>query len=262
MVLAEEGQRAVHFITSAGNSIRKDLHISVPTKNESDETALAIRYNVVENIVASWTFNSCQQILSETAPVRLVHQIRSLSQGSPTAATSFEQDTGKRSMLNTRPGPLPRFPHSSTLLLGDPLSTTASPSWDSFTEDVSHSQKSPPQNEAQTGLYMLSAQRAELLVIARRSLRSLGKRQGWSLSWPGITRAPAEQYEEEMDEVALNDTPNREPATPGIEHPISKEQTSTICGVQSEILKTALSSRAHFFSAYEVFLIHRSNRAF
>ncbi|MCJ1477365.1 hypothetical protein MMC13_006036 [Lambiella insularis] len=251
MAFAEKGRRAVRFITSAGNSIREDLHSSMKCQRVTDEATLTLRFDVIENIVASWTFSSCQQLLSEIAPVQFTHQLQLMSQDLLAAGTSFEQDTGKQSMLKTTPDPLPGPPKRSTSLLGRPPSTTASPSYDSFTEDIGHSKKPLPQNEAFSGLHMLAAQRAELLVIARRSLCSLGRRQGWNISWPGITRPLPDQNSEDMDEVSLDDNPNPQANKLGIDDPISNRQISTIRGVRNKTLKTALSSRDRFISAYE-----------
>ncbi|MCJ1392713.1 hypothetical protein MMC18_005584 [Xylographa bjoerkii] len=250
MVLAEIARRASKFITSAGRSIREDLRASIQLEEDAEEAHLALRYNVIENIVASWTYSSCQQILSGTASASLIFQLQSTVQGPLITSPSPQPEDGKRHTSKRKPSALSRLPTRTTSLLGHPPSTNASPGYDGFTEDVAYPQQSPLQNEAQTGLYVLSAQRAELYIVARRALQSLGRRQGWEIAWPDSTGNIAVQ-DENMDEISLDDGPRTRQNATGTEIPAPRIKSPTKCGMHSSFLSGALASRLDFFAAYE-----------
>ncbi|MCJ1438305.1 hypothetical protein MMC27_007693 [Xylographa pallens] len=250
MVLAEIARRSLKFITSAGRSIREDLRASIQSKEDADEAYLGIRYNVFENIVASWTYSSCQQILSGTAPPSLMFQLESALQGpfvtpgSPPSEEVQQHTSQGRSIASPRP------PTRTTSLLGRPPSNNDSPSHDGFTEDVTYPQQSPLLNEAQTGLYILAAQRAELYIVARRALTSLGRRQGWEIAWPDLT-GNIDIQEENMDEISLDDGPRIRQNKADTNNHAPTIRSSTKSGIYSSILSGALASRLNFFAAYD-----------
>ncbi|MCJ1403199.1 hypothetical protein MMC11_006422 [Xylographa trunciseda] len=250
MVLAEIARRASKFITSAGHSIREDLRASILLEEDADEAHMALRYNVIENIVASWTYSSCQQILSGTVPTSLMFQLQSTMQGPLMTPASSQPEDEKSHASKGRPTALSRLPTRTTSMLGRPPSTNASPSYDGFAEDVTHPQQAPLQNEAQTGLHVLAAQRAELYIIARRALTSLGRRQGWEIAWPGAMGDQAVQ-DETMDEVSLDDGARTRRTETDSEIPAPRIKSSTRCGVHRSILLGPLASRLEFIAAYE-----------
>ncbi|MCJ1288052.1 hypothetical protein MMC26_007405 [Xylographa opegraphella] len=250
IVLAEMVRRSLKFITSAGRSIREDLRASIQSQEDAEEAHLALRYNVFENLVASWTYGSCQQILPGTAPASLMLQLESTMQNPLNSPASPPSRNVKQNISKGRPSALARPPTRTSSLLSHPPSNNSSPSYDGFTEDVTHPQPSPLQNETQTGLYVLAAQRAELFIVARRALTSMGRRQGWDIVWPDSTGDIAEQ-DENMDEISLNDTPRtRQDATStGIAAPSIRSSTKS--GIHSSILSGVLVSRLNFLNAYE-----------
>ena len=257
MVVAEIVQRALKFITSAGRSIREDLRASIQLEEDADEATLALCYNVFENIVASWTYISCKQILSRTAPAILTTRLESTRQGPLTVPISPQADDGNRHTPKGKPDASPKLPTRTTSLLGHPTSTNASPSYDAFSEDINHPQQSSLPNEAQTGLYVLAAQRAELYIVGRRALTSLARRQDWEIGWPGPTEHLAVEYEN-MEEISLVDSPRSRQKKTDADPPTSRIKSSTKCGVQNSILSSALASRLNFFAAYEVCPINQS----
>ena len=252
IVLAEIARRSLKFITSAGRSIREDLRASILPKEDADEAYLGLRYNVVENIVASWTYSSCQQILSGTAPPSLMLQLESTLQVPFVHPGSPPSEGVKQHTSQGRSTALPRPPTRTTSLLGRPPSNNDSLSHDGFTEDDTYPQQSPLQNEAQTGLYILAAQRAELYIVARRALTSLGRRQGWEIAWPDSTGDIAVQ-EENMDEISLDDSPRIQQNEADTETHAPTIRSSTKYGIHSSISSGALASRLNFFAAYDVY---------
>ncbi|MCJ1384935.1 hypothetical protein MMC17_008053 [Xylographa soralifera] len=250
IVLAEIARRSLKFITSAGRSIREDLRASIQQKEDAEESHLALRYNVFENIVASWTYSSCEQILSGTAPALLMFQLESTLQGPSVTPASPSPEDLKQHTSKGRPSALPRPPTRTSSLLGRPPSNNASPSYDGFIEDVTYPQQSPLQSEAQTGLYILAAQRAELYIVARRALTSLGRRQGWEIAWPDPTGNETIQ-DENMDDISLDHGPHTRQNETGTEISKPRIGSSSKSGVHSSILSSVLASRHDFFAAYE-----------
>ena len=251
MILAEICRRAVIFITSAGGTVREDLRASFKDKQDADEASLSVRFNVIENIIASWTYSSCMQILSKTCPKSLLQQLQALPPGPGKLPTSplpispppesFAIDPSA-----ARPSPLPRRISS---LVSRKISSTVSPSFDSFL-DLALAQKSPLPAETQTGAYILAGQRAEVYQVARRALHGLGRRHGWEIAWLGFAQGVADQ-EEAFDEVSLADPPGQR-SSAGSHPSITHSQVSVTCGLQNDSLRSALSSRESFYSSYEV----------
>lgn len=255
MILAELCRRAVLFITSAGGTIREDLRASFKAKQNADEASLSVRHNVIENIIASWTYSSCRQILSKTSPMSLMQQLESLPPGpgrlplSP-PPLSPPPENASNDPSAVRPSPLPRRISS---LVSRKMSSTISPrDFDSFLDLAlaQKSQKSPLPAETQTGSYILAGQRAEVYLVARRALNGLGQRYGWRITWIGLATGAADE-EEIFNEVSLDDEPRQRSSTDSNQS-IPDNRVSTICGVQDDSLREALSSRNSFYSAYEV----------
>lgn len=251
MILAEICRRAVLFITAAGGIIREDLRASFKVKQDADEASLSVRYTVIENIISSWTYSSCQHILSRTSPTSLVQQLQSLPPGpgklrTNPPPTSPPPENASNDLSVARPSPLPRRISS---LISRKMSSAASPSFDNIL-DLANAQKSPLPAETQTGFYVLAEQRAEVYLVARRAFNGLGQRHGWRMTWLGFAAGAADQ-EEVLDEVSLDHEP-RQGSSAGPHHPTTDTQSSAMYGVLDDSLRTALSSRNSFYSAYEV----------
>ena len=249
MILAEICRRAVDFITSMGSIIRKDLRTTLNSIQDTDEASLAMRFNVVENMVASWTFSSCQQILTITAPDSLVKQIRLLSSDPIVPVGSTSPDSTSPRQSTHKSSPLPSLPIRTTSLLGHATSKI-SPNQDSFLEDLAVTQKSPLHTETQTGSYVLAAQRAQLYLLARRIMYTLGVRNGWRVGWPGFTRGVKDE-DFELEEVSLHEVGHDRP-NQNMRNTSQKNQAFSLDGIQDDMLSGAMSSRSSFYSAYQV----------
>ena len=249
MILAEICRRAVDFITSTGGIIRDDLRATFKSTQDTDEASMAMRFSVVENMVASWTFSSCQQILTITATDALVKQIRLLSSSPVVPVGSPLVDSTSPRPLTHKSSPLPSLPPRTTSLLGHAASTIL-PNQDNFLEDLAVTQKSPLHTETQTGLYVLAGQRAQLYLVARRILYTLGVRNAWRIGWPGFTGG-INGEELELEEVSLDEVAQDHP-NPSARDTVQQHQVLSLNGIQDDTLFGAMSSRSNFYSAYEV----------
>ena len=249
-VVAEICRRAIQFVTSTGSVIREDLRASFKADASMGESTLALRYGIIENIVASWTFSSCNQVLLKTEEESLKKHIQLLTK----QATSPLSSPRVRSPLSNG-STIPKlsvtglsgFPNrmSSLLAAVSLKSTSPSPS-----EQLAFSQKGPHQAEAHTGLEYLAAQRAEMYLIARRALSSVGTRHGWKTGWSAVSGE--EQIEEsDLDEVSLEDGPGKVSTNGNL---TSNQSQSVLVGLQDDDLEAAMSTRDGFYALYEVTL--------
>lgn len=159
--LAEVCRRGLEFVTSVARALRADLWTAYRSSSEEDvdESETSVGW-MVDNIVSSWIFAVCEQILNQTTtPV--------LGEGVPVS-----------------PGSLPgRFPRRTSSLPPTPSADVTT-----FGQTV--------QGGPVTGLEDLAAVRADLMLLARGVVETFGKRKGWigSLGWfflPGAEKETA-----------------------------------------------------------------------
>ncbi|KAG0636053.1 trafficking protein particle complex subunit 10 [Tuber brumale] len=146
--LSEVLKRGVEFVTSVGRILRADLwtsyHSSTEGERDKEQEQKDVTW-VIDNIVSSWVFAVCQQLLKQTASA-------SLPEGPNTSAP----------IAATSSGPFPRRSSS--------LPSTPNPEATSFTQAIQTSV---------TGLEDFAAVRADLMLLARGIVETFGKRQGW-----------------------------------------------------------------------------------
>jgi hypothetical protein len=250
MTLAEICRRAVLFITLAGSMIREDLRASFRLKENANEAALVVHHNVIDFLVVSWTYSSCQQILRKTLPKFLVQQLQQLAPGPVGLLKSPPLNGSPSNGASDMSGPLPSLPARTTSLIGRPTSSIISPNQDNFLEELAFANRKPVPMETQTGLYALAEQRATIYLVARRALRSLGQRQGWSLGWPGFVDAETLD-DDDMDNVSLDDTVEKATNDVKSKQADPAKPPSTLYGLQEPSLYSVFASRASFYSTYE-----------
>lgn len=146
--LSEVLKRGVEFVTSVGRILRADLWTSYHSSTEGEEDKEQEQKDVIwiiDNIVSSWVFAVCQQLLKQTASA-------SLPEG-PNASTP---------VASAHSGSFPKRSSS--------LPPTPSPETTNFTQAIQTSV---------TGLEDFAAVRADLMLLARGIVETFGKRQGW-----------------------------------------------------------------------------------
>lgn len=146
--LSEVLTRGVEFVTGVGRILRADLWTSYHSSTEGEkdkEQELKDVSWIIDNIVSSWVFAVCQQLLKQTAS-------GSLPEG-PKASTS------------TSSLPLGKFPKRGSSLPTTPTLETAS-----FL---------PATQASVTGLEDFAAVRADLMLLARGIVETFGKQKGW-----------------------------------------------------------------------------------
>ncbi|KAL7275089.1 hypothetical protein RUND412_001991 [Rhizina undulata] len=145
--LAEVCKRAIEFVTSVGRVLRTDLwngYLASSSTPESRDEDVGI---VIDNIVSSWIFSVCQQILIQTS--------------TPSLPPGLSSVTGHESMHHVHA----HYPRRSSSLPPTPSAEIG---------NYNQNFKGPI-----TGMDELAAGRGDLMVLARGILESLGRKKGW-----------------------------------------------------------------------------------
>ncbi|KAL9122575.1 MAG: hypothetical protein Q9187_000868 [Circinaria calcarea] len=247
-ILAEICSRALGFITATGRMIREDLRTSFHNNEQTDEASAALRFGIIEDLVAAWTFTTGQQVLAKTNVSYISKQLQLYSQeiakskGNSIPRTPFGKETVAQSP------PLSTLPRRISSLLGPQKSVLVSPEQQTFSDTLASSQRSPVPTQSQTSLHYFAAHRAELYLVARRALSSLGLRRGWKTGWTAVA-IREELGDGDLDEVPLDE--ETKPNEAGAAYVASSTVTVGLPGLQNDELDVALASEKCFYSAYE-----------
>ena len=248
-VLSEICRRAVQFIISGSSMIREDIRASFLIKHNRIGTVRSVRFNIIEDIIASWTFSVTQQILTMTNTQLLEKHSLALSidinQSLPSNRPMSPQEKDK---LRKSP-PSTALSKRTSSLLGRSSFGPASLSQESFPDFLTSTQKSPIQSQALHGIVVFAAQRAELCLIARRALGSLGLRRGWKSGWPAITPEKKSKTKD-FDDISIDIASEQEESRSEYAGPMIQESSSPL--FHDVALRNGLSSKQEFYGTYEV----------
>ena len=246
--IAEMCKRAISFITSNGGIIREDLRASF-NSSEAPEAESTAHFNIVENIIASWTFSATQQVLSRTNVRSLSKQLQTLAEAAERHSQSSQigSPPSNERRLKSPPVSSPPNRNSSLAVSSSPL--PESPSSEAFGQSL----RVPLGIQAQDSLRFLAAYRAELSLVSRKALAGLGDRNGWKTGWRAIV-AERRPLEGDVDDVSLSGFTSSSAGKTGGDAGLSAttEFQYHTAGIYDELLKSAVSSEHDFFIAYEV----------
>ena len=251
VVLAEACRRAVVFITSAGSMLREDLEVSFIREPGIDVSSLADRHNVIENLVCSWTFTSCHDIIARTSVASLSARLKPHSHE---AALSIEEPRrGSTSQDSYNPvnvterDKLP--PRTSSLMDRAPPAASSSRQEEFSPADPIRNSNLVPSGQLQTGIHALAAQRADLYLAARQALSSIGARCGWKCDLSTLACGVGSDSDG-LEDVPLEDE-SAEPARTS-QASRAQEVRRVLSGLSQESLLAAMASIRDFYSLYEV----------
>ncbi|KAI1098433.1 trafficking protein particle complex subunit 10 [Jackrogersella minutella] len=247
-MLAEICRRTLEFIPTVSQVMRNDVlaALSEMAKADGDDTAAAAQTDpmtseVIENLVASFAFSIAQQILAQTStkalpipPSTLVSQDAHEPKSSipepktmmhPARSSSLAIRTGGGANVG-RPLPSPNvFPGRRPSAADDQAQSTF----------------------LKAGLEELAAKRAELYIVSRNILAECGKKREWPDGWASVP-VIGETTMVEMVDIDLDDD---EPAKEGEETSAAREAVTSLSGLASKLLKTALENMDDFYRLYE-----------
>lgn len=251
-VLGEICKRSMTFISSISGAMRDDIWASVlpkPAKDapvDEDEIQKLkndpVMKQVVDNIVASFTYAIAEQILAQTSTKALPIPPSTL------APPSNEIDGQEQKTSIPEPKTMMHPARNSSLgihgrepLRDPPVSPGIFPSGKPSGSDGNAN----PFLKA--GLEELAGYRAELYLLSRNVLETLGNRRGWSTGWDNVAsqnRAPTS----EMEDVSLD-----EPASSSEDAQAAAPNTpSFVYGIGNKLLRTALDNEDDFYRLHEI----------
>jgi hypothetical protein len=242
--LTEICKRAMGFIASNSRTVRQDLRTSLNVDKDNSEAVRATKHDIVENIVASWSFATAQQILARTEDPSLSRELDNLDLGT-TKPTRRAQRTAQVGYQSQHAQPS-HVPDRSSSFANRPQSISLSQAGDGTAEESSHT-KQISTSVKNTPLYRLASQRADLYLLCRRSLSVVGERAKWYTGWRNFS---ADADVESMDEVNLDDsaTSSTKEAT-GVDNP--RNVVIFNSSVVGDVLRSSMASKEDFDEAYE-----------
>ncbi|KAJ5865714.1 hypothetical protein N7534_000267 [Penicillium rubens] len=239
ILLAEICGRATEFIGLAAHTLRYDLECGLADVVHDDKT------DIINNLVSVWAFSAAFQILSQSSTPTLMLPESSLH------AVAQSSEAAAATMADSRAD----VPRRSSSLIGPPGARPGRP----VTQDISDSvgllqrrstmehPKPMPIPTQKTGSEQLSSGRAELLLLARRSLEEIARRRGWAENWNDLGLLFDDRYRSgasDLAEISL-DGDYEGSQTP------SKKKQSSLVGIELPGLKAALKSKEAFLFLYE-----------
>ncbi|KGO72752.1 TRAPP II complex, TRAPPC10 [Penicillium italicum] len=240
ILLAEICGRATEFIGLAARTLRYDLECGLAEVVHDDKT------DVINNLVSSWAFSAAFQILSQTStptlmlPESSLHAVAQSSEASAVTMADSRADVPRRSSsLIASSGARP--PRPVTQDISDSVGLMQRRS------TMEHPKPIPIPTQ-KTGSEQLSSGRAELLLLARRSLEEIASRRGWAENWNNLGLLFDDHHRSgasDLAEISLDDDDTEESQTP------SKKTESSLVGIDLSGLRAALKSKDAFLFLYE-----------
>ena len=236
--LAEICYRATSFVASNSRTVRQDLRCSLNMHRAADASERATKHDIVENMVASWSYHILQQILTLTNDTTLSRELDLA--GTNSSSLSLRQQSNQAS---TQASPHPA--RSSSFATRPQSISLQQPNTDGFSEQTATGKIAQP-HPKRVALCRLASQRAELFLLSRRALSNIGDRNQWHTGWKSLAVAT---FAQDMDEVSLQG-----PERVATEDPLVKavlRETSFRLSILGESLQRATESRDFFNESYE-----------
>ncbi|KAI9849404.1 MAG: hypothetical protein M1838_000147 [Thelocarpon superellum] len=254
-VLAEVCARGTDFVTSVARVMRTELHRACATwdpqgaapgealKRTSSHSIEEHGHitQIIDNMVACWTFSVTQQLLAETATKALPIPPSSLSDTSPSSAKVIVNQQEPKSAI-PEPKTMMHPARISSLHLGpNPLGQNVPPGQPSpnifpsgapSAGDGPHPSdrlaSSQPNTFLKSGIEELAANRAELYHLSRSVVAQLGFRRGWL-------------------QPSVNLAGDHDPPEPA-----QGDRHDVLYGLSHPVLRVAMRKKGDFYSLYEI----------
>ncbi|KAF4635186.1 hypothetical protein G7Y89_g2916 [Cudoniella acicularis] len=251
-VLAEVCRRTLDFVISIAGILRDDIWASQSQTNhtksaENGEENVApkqdsVMAQVVDNLTSSFTFSIAQQILAQTSTKALPIPPSTLAP--PSAKIGLDGQEPKAAI--PEPKTMMHPARSSSLAI---RSSSREPSTSGGFPGGRRA--SVPEHGAATspflkaGLEKLAAHRAELYLLSRNVLESVGKEHGWSAGWQETSGL--HDKVDDMEEVDLTG----DSSAAQKQRIASVQLDPSLHGLHNKLLLTAADNKDDFYRLYE-----------
>lgn len=255
IILAEVAERASSFITSVATTIRNDIRSGIypadDGRNGNDDFSYIMYEEILENLVLSWIFSASKLILEATSANSLFAQLDPILRQLRSSINSSidENENGVGAVVKSvhRNG----LPDRTSSLQAHTPVVSQPPVQESFPLVTSlDAVRLLPPATSHPGAQELASQRGDLLTLARRALSGLGLQHVDRQGGLADIRLVSGAEEVQMQEVKLEDTPERE-ETP-LESSSVTARAPNMAGLCNRTLFSVLQSEQSFYQAFEV----------
>ncbi|KAL8791221.1 MAG: hypothetical protein Q9213_000178 [Squamulea squamosa] len=252
LLLAEVCRRSVEFFSAAGRLMRDDLRSSVhplaKSHTTTSPTLLSIFEGPIEDMVASWTYAACQCILDATNVRSIQAQLEPLLRNLTPTEDLYDNSNTSTSLPSREE--LPR--RTSSLPLRAQLSPRPSSPVNVPAVTSLNAARLLPPTSSQAGTQELAAQQAELVLLKRRVIASLGRRSNNARIKRIALAGPLSLTESEMEEISL-DKPL--PSSNRTERLQETHHGDAVNSIHGKTLSHILRSKSTYDDAYKDFTI-------
>jgi hypothetical protein len=247
-VLGEVCRRAMDFVASIARIMRDDIwaswrntHQSSESETEKSTSQDSVMVQVVDNIVASFTFAIAQQILAQTSTKSLPIPPSTLAP--PSSKISLDGQEPKAAI--PEPKTMMHPARSSSLAIRSRSREPPSPGLFPGGRRNSVPEQGAASPFLKAGLEELAAHRAELYLFSRNVLEQVGKQHGWGIGWGEMAHLQ-NVNPNEMEDVDLD-----KPSVASSESDTTSGLPPSSHGIDSKLLRTALDNQDDFYRLYE-----------
>ncbi|KAL7793048.1 trafficking protein particle complex subunit 10 [Trichoderma ceciliae] len=243
---AEICQRTLQFIPSVSQILRRDIVLGLTASKTPSRKAPKLNplaEETIDNMVSSFVFSVAQQILAQTSTKALPIPPSSLSFGEGLEPKSSIPEP-KTMIHPARSSSL--FPRGSGIP-PPPLSPGFFPG---------PGRQFPAMGDAQgtngflkTGLEDLAARRAELYMLSRSILSSLGKKRNWSDGWDEAPLVRGVGIDD-MEDVNLEED-DKDGEVDASSSP-KRAYSPLMAGIENAVLRTAIDNKDDFYRLFEI----------
>jgi hypothetical protein len=192
---------------------------------------------VIDNIVASFTFAIAQQILAQTSTKSLPIPPSTLAP--PSSKIGLDGQEPKAAI--PEPKTMMHPARSSSLAIRSRSREPPSPGLFPSGRRNSVPEQGGASPFLKAGLEELAAHRAELYLLSRNILELAGKQHGWSVGWTEMAHLQGARADT-MEEVDLD-----KPSAVSSQIDTSSKLPPSIHGIDSKLLRTALDNEDDFY---------------
>ena len=245
--LAQICQRAVEVINLEAQTLRQELYRAWGGHDSQDSTHMNFQKSVIDNIVSSWVFCAAIQLLAQTSSPSFVVPAQPFPREWPRASNSSSR-AGRSGQAGA---PVEETHEDRETQLRMPSQELFSPT--SSSNGLLSSQlplepfpgQSDQSKFRKAGTQELASWRAELYLIARRTIELWGRQHDWIPGTNSLRKFHTQPDDPALKRVSLDD--EKEPAEPSS---IADVSQSTSLGLEPELLEHAARSRDLFSKFY------------
>jgi hypothetical protein len=246
--LAQICQRAVEFISLGAQTLRQELYRAWGGHDSQDVMHMSFQKSVIDNIVLSWVYCATSQLLAQTGSPALAISGQSFPTAGARSSTSSCKATPARQVAAPTDPSHPDNegqPSVSSQELLSPTSNQDGTSSSQLQLEASSGQ-SDQSKFKKAGTEELASCRAELYMLARRTLAVLGRQQEWIPDINRLGNIYTGWNSSSFEEVSLDDDKEARRTSSNID--VSQ---STRLGLEPPLVERAARSQELFSKLYE-----------